>query len=49
MVQVDVVNSTMPITSDIYAFPRLMSFVGLGFGLLILSSAIIYDKKIKNN
>lgn len=49
VVQIDVINSTMPTTSDIYAFPRIVAFIGLGLGLLVLSSAIIYDKANKDN
>lgn len=45
----DVLNVSMPKTSDIYAFPRRMSLVGIGIGLLLLSLTSIYDKKSKNN
>lgn len=48
LIQVNVLNVSMPKTSDIYAFPRIFSAVGLGFGVVSLSLAIIYDKKNKD-
>ena len=44
LIQVKVVNNKMPVTSDIYDIPRKFSMVGLGFGLLTLSLAVIYEK-----
>lgn len=49
IIEVNVVNEKMPVTSDIYEFPRKLSTIGLGFGCLTLSLAVIYDKKCKNN
>ena len=48
IVKVDVLNVKMPVTSDIYALPKKLSMIGLGFGLLSLSVAIVYDKKNRN-
>ena len=46
---VNVLNQSMPITSDIYSYPKKLSTIGLGFGLLTLSLTVLYDKKYKNN
>ena len=49
LIEVNVLNEKMPVTSDIYDVPKKFSTIGLGFGLLTLSLAIVYDKKHKNN
>ena len=48
LIEVSVLNNRMPITSDIYDIPKKFSMVGLGFGLLSLSFATIYEKCKKN-
>ena len=49
LVEFDVLNVSMPKTSDIYSFPRKLSLIGIGFGFLTLSLTVIYDKKSKDN
>ena len=48
LIEVSVLNERMPVTQDIYAYPRKLSTVGLGFGLLTLSLAVIYEKRKSN-
>ena len=48
LIEVSVLNNRMPITSDIYDIPKKFSVVGLGFGLLSLSFATIYEKLKKD-
>ena len=48
LIEVSVLNNKMPVTSDIYELPKRFSMVGLGFGLLSLSFAAIYEKCKKN-
>ena len=48
LIEVSVLNNKMPITSDIYDIPKKFSMIGLGFGLLSLSFATIYEKCKKN-
>ena len=48
LIEVSVLNNRMPITNDIYDIPKKFSMVGLGFGLLSLSFATIYEKYKKN-
>ena len=43
LIEVSVLNNRMPVTSDIYDIPKKFSMVGLGFGLLSLSFATIYE------
>ena len=48
LIEVSVLNERMPVTQDIYAYPRKLSTVGLGFDLLTLSLAVIYEKRKSN-
>lgn len=42
-VSIDVYNEMLPITSDIYLFKKVFSYVCIGFGFL----GILYDKRVK--
>ena len=45
LIEVSVMNNRMPVTSDIYSYPKRLSAIGLGFGLLTLSLAVIYENR----
>lgn len=45
LIEVSVMNNKMPVTSDIYSYPKRLSAIGLGFGLLTLSLAVIYENR----
>ncbi len=49
LIEIKVKNDRMPVTSNIYYLPKKLSAIGLGFGVLTLSFAVIYDKKHKIN
>ena len=45
IVSVDVYNEKLPVTSDIYHYKKMFSFVSIVFGLL----GVLYDKRIKSS
>lgn len=45
LIEVSVMNNKLPVTSDIYSYPKRLSAIGLGFGLLTLSLAVIYENR----
>ena len=48
IISVDVINEKLPVTSDVERLPKMVSTVGFGFGLLIFSLVVIYDKRYKD-
>ena len=44
LIEVTVLNTKLPLTSDIYEVPRKISSIGLCFGFLTLSLCVIYEK-----
>ena len=44
LIEVTVLNTKLPLTSDIYEVPKKISSIGLCFGFLTLSLCVIYEK-----
>jgi hypothetical protein len=44
-INIDVYNEKLPVTSDIYYYKKMFSFVSVLFGLL----GVLYDKRIKSS